>query len=207
MENYEHVSSEELSEWEQIQSPFSSTIKSSVFPPGNHEDFPISSTAEDNNNQQLQEPKSPIKSVVSSTSGGSDDGGVKRWKRHLGVLLNRISCGVKDYYAAATSSKVGFLSFASTGLLLVSLIWWQRRKESLMLLLIKEKDMKINQLLLQINEILLPRRRIQVIRMCEPSLNCGIVQRHLVEDLSPPSTVTAATRTHRTLCIASGRSS
>ncbi|KAK6133871.1 hypothetical protein DH2020_032384 [Rehmannia glutinosa] len=185
MEN-QHVS-EELSDWEQIHSPFS-TITSelindenpivvkdnffsepSVFPPVNHENLPVTINPQDNDHQHLQE---------------DDDGGVGRWKRPcLGVLKIRIfefAESVRKY----VTCKVGLWSFAWTasgvaGLVMVYflhrrvLIWWQRRmqiesgKESLMNL-IREKDKKINQLLLQIaqmNEILLARRTVPVIRV------------------------------------------
>ncbi|KAI3467299.1 hypothetical protein Pfo_023962 [Paulownia fortunei] len=194
MEN-QHVS-EELSDWEQIQSPFSTITaelisdndnavvikdnffsESSVFPPGNHEDLPISNPQD--NDQHLQEPE-PIHFL--SPSDGGD--GVRRWKRlHLGVVqtgIFRFAGRVRKY----VSCKVGFWSFAWTagGVAAVMmvyflhrrvLIWWRRRmqlestKESLMTL-IREKDKKINQLLLQIaqmNEILLARRRVPVIRV------------------------------------------
>lgn len=166
MEN-KHVS-EELSDWEQIHSPFStitaklidendnsSVIKddffseSSVFPPGNHEDLLIS--IPEDNHQHLQE-QEPIH-LLSSSAGGD---GVRRWKRlHLGVMQSgifQIVCGFRNY----VTCKVGFWSFACTAggvaaVVLVSflhrrvLIWWQRRmklqssKESLMTI-IREKD-------------------------------------------------------------------
>ncbi|KAL8518634.1 hypothetical protein ACS0TY_009837 [Phlomoides rotata] len=184
--------SEELSDWQHIDSPFSPisakltdekddspVIKddfyseSPVFPPGNHEDLPISNPEGDR--QNLQEPEQ------NHTPG---DDGVRRWKilrmgvvqtgifRIVGRCRNYVNCGV------------GFWSFAwiaggaaATVLVLFLrrrvLVWWQRRmqlgkgKESLMNL-IREKDEKINQLLLQIakmNEMLLARRRVPVIQV------------------------------------------
>lgn len=159
MEN-KHVS-EELSDWQQINSPFSpisaklidekdnsSVIKddfyskSPVFPPGNHEDLPIGNPEGDH--QNLQEPEQ---------NHTPRDDGVRRWIiLHMGVVqtgILRIVGRCKNY----VNWGVGFWSLAggaaATVLVLFLrrrvLIWWQRRmqldrgKESLMNL-IREKD-------------------------------------------------------------------
>ncbi|KAG8366392.1 hypothetical protein BUALT_Bualt17G0074900 [Buddleja alternifolia] len=166
MEN-EHQVSEELNEWEQIQSPFSTINESSVFPPTNHEDLPV--TTPQDNNQHLQQ-SGPVNSI--SPSNGGDDS--NKWIRlHLRAFLSRIlriGRGIRKY----VTCKDGFWKFtwSACGVAAVVLLWWQRRmiersKESLMLL-IREKDQKINQLLLQIaemNEVLLARRRVHVVRV------------------------------------------
>ncbi|GFQ02041.1 hypothetical protein PHJA_002348000 [Phtheirospermum japonicum] len=143
MEN-QHVS-EGLSDWEQIQSPLS------VFPPGNHENLPVTNPL-DNNDQHFQE-QEPTDLLSPSTNGD----GVWRWQRpRLEVLQNgifRFAGNIKKY----ATCKIGLVSFAWSafgvaGLVMVYflhrrvLIWWQRRmhtessKDSLMINLIREKD-------------------------------------------------------------------
>ncbi|KAL0363904.1 UNVERIFIED_CONTAM: hypothetical protein Sangu_0488000 [Sesamum angustifolium] len=189
--------SEELDDWEHVQSPFSTvsanlivdhenpvTIKddfyseTSVFPPGNHEDLPVSPPQDDD--QRLQEPE-PV-----NLHPPLD--GIRKWKRlHLGVIQTGIF-HVADKVRKYVTCKVGVWLLAWTAggvaaMVLVSilqrrvLIWWRRRmqrgsirsssKESL-ILVIREKDKKIDQLLLQmaqVNEILLARRRVPVIQV------------------------------------------
>ncbi|PIN05274.1 hypothetical protein CDL12_22193 [Handroanthus impetiginosus] len=187
MENDHHLSEEQV-DWEQIQSPFSAITaqmidendnqivvkddffsESAVFPPGNHEDLPTGNPQE--NHEERQERDSNHLSI-------------RRWKRlNLGVLRIGIFDFVRKFRKYVTL-KVGVWSCAWTAVgvatvVLVSLlhrrvlIWWQRRvqlessKESLMVL-IREKDKKISQLLLQIaqmNENLIARRRVPVIRV------------------------------------------
>lgn len=190
MEN-KHVS-EELGEWQEVHSPFStisakvingednsSVVKdnffpgSSVFPPGNHEDLPISNPGDDH--QHLEEPE-PI-----HTPGGD---GVRRWIRlHVGVVQTGI-LRVFGRFRNCATCKVGLWSFAwiaggVAAALLVSfwrrrvLVWWQRRLQldssrKSLLAIIDEKNKKINQLLLQIaqmNEMLVARRRVPVLRV------------------------------------------
>ncbi|CAA0828718.1 Unknown protein [Striga hermonthica] len=166
MEN-QHLSEEELSDWEQIQASENDT-EVSVFPPRNHENLPT--TNPQDIDQHLQQQQEPINST--------DDDGVGRWKRlrlemHNAILW--ISGKLGKYF---TSKKVGLQTASGVACLAMVyllhrrvLVWWQRRmpigsrKERLMEL-IRQKDEKINQLLLQIaemNEILHARRRVRVI--------------------------------------------
>ncbi|KAL9149249.1 hypothetical protein ABFS82_12G097300 [Erythranthe guttata] len=172
---------EEFADWEQIQSPFSAinTAAPSIFPPRNHEDLPISN---ENRHSQEQEPSIGL---LLPSSESDDDGVLRRWIRlRLGdaqIGIFRFAGTVGKY----VPSKGAFRSFAWTSggvaaaVLLVwflhrrILLWWRRRvqlksgNESLVTL-VREKDERINQLLLQIatmNEILLARRRVPVIRV------------------------------------------
>ncbi|KAK4403056.1 hypothetical protein Sango_1046300 [Sesamum angolense] len=153
--------SEELADWEHVQSPFSTvtanlivdhenpvTIKddfyseTSVFPPGNHEDLPVTPPQDDDQRLQNQNRK-------------------------------YVTCKVGVWLLAWTAGGVAAMVLVSI-LQRQVLIWWRRRmqrgsssKESLMLV-IREKDKKIDQLLLQMaqmNEILLARRRVPVIQV------------------------------------------
>ncbi|KAL3654269.1 hypothetical protein CASFOL_003950 [Castilleja foliolosa] len=154
MEN-QHVS-EGLSDWEQITSPFS------VFPPGNHENLPVTNPPIDND-QQLQE-QEPISD---SLSPSTDDDGVRRWKRPcLDVLQNgifRFAGNIKKY----ATRKIGLVLFSWSAFGVVGLVmaYFLHRR---VLNLIRDKDKKIDELLFQIaqmNEILLARRRVPVIRV------------------------------------------
>lgn len=159
--------SEELTDWERIQSPFSVSL------PNNHEELVIKAP-EDNINQE-----GPVVTDLQSSSPG-DDG---RWRlKRLHFLSGWVPCialGIRNNNAVF---RVCFWSFALTAggvaaLALVSLLrrrmlrWRKnlqlnRGKESL-LALIKDKEKRINQLLLQIaqmNEDLQARRRVRVLR-------------------------------------------
>lgn len=171
--------SEELTDWERIQSPSNSAVVvkegfvggSSVFLPKNHEDLVIK--APEDNNQEGPE----VTDLQSSSPG--DDG---RWRlKKLHFLCGWVPCialGIRNNAVF----RVGFWSFALTAggvaaLALVSLLrrrmlrWRKnlqlnRGKESL-LALIKDQEKRINQLLLQIaqmNEDLRARRRVRVLR-------------------------------------------
>lgn len=174
--------SEELTDWERIQSPSNSAVPvkegfvggSSAFLPKNHEDLVIK--APEDYNQEGPE----ITHLQSSSPG--DDGRWRLKKLQSGsVLCGWIRCIALGIQNNAVF-RVGFWSFALTAggvaaLALVSLLrrrmlrWRKnlqlnRGKESL-LALIKEKEKRINQLLLQIeqmNEALRARRRVRVLR-------------------------------------------
>ncbi|XP_042047810.1 uncharacterized protein LOC121793843 [Salvia splendens] len=177
--------SEELDDWQQVDEEGNSSAvkddfftRSSVFPPGNHEDLPITNQGDER--QQLQ-PQEPIYLPPTPAAGGD---GVRRWMRlHVGALQTGFFHILGRLRNCATC-RAGLWSFACmaggvAAVLLLSfwrrrvLMWWRRRlqldssKKSLMAV-IDEKDKKINQLLLQIaqmNEILLARRRVPVIRV------------------------------------------
>ncbi|KAK3027386.1 hypothetical protein RJ639_040184 [Escallonia herrerae] len=186
---------EALNDWEQIQPPYSTTTSQraaaatngggnlvtthenlfndcSIFPPSNHEGLPIS--PQDNQQQQAQPPPQPPPPPV-----GVGNEELRRWRERLAVLgsgIIRVAYTVRCYMMC----KVGFWCIAPATTIVVALVWlcvrprprWRRRvqaedKDRLMLL-IREKDQKINQLSLQIaqmNEILSTRRRIPVIRL------------------------------------------
>uniref|UniRef100_A0A5B7BNB7 Transmembrane protein n=1 Tax=Davidia involucrata TaxID=16924 RepID=A0A5B7BNB7_DAVIN len=186
------TASEELNEWEQIQSTTPTETRrwvdvvvmrdnylndSSTFPPSNHEGLPI--TPQDNQS---------LHSSPSSASDEGDDGNAvsvageigRRLRLHLRLLSSgvyRIAFTVRNYAVC----RGGFWSFVSvTGVLaalLMSLVYvnlqrWRRRvqqeNKDLPILLIREKDEKIKQLLLQIaqmNELLSARRRVPVLRV------------------------------------------
>ncbi|CAA3000459.1 Hypothetical predicted protein [Olea europaea subsp. europaea] len=172
--------SEDLSDWEDLQLNNNNSIqnKGSNFAPNDHEDRTVSTPR---NNEQVHEPQPFL-------SSGGDDGrkdGVERVERdvnqskrlNLGVLnsgIFRISLKIRKF----DCFKVGLWSVSGVvAVVLASLLhrrvlkWWKsmkmERKEHL-LLLIKEKDQKINQLLLriaQMNDIILARRKVPVLRV------------------------------------------
>lgn len=171
--------SEDLSEWEHIQSNDNNSThnKDSIFPPNDHESPPETP----HNNEQIHEQK-PLLS-----SRGDDDredgveragSGVKKSKKlNLGVLNSGffgIFLGIRKF----DCFKVGLWSVSGVAaVVLASLLhrrvlkWWksmQMEHKEYLLLLIKEKDQKINQLLLriaQMNEILLARRKVPVLQV------------------------------------------
>ncbi|KZV14141.1 hypothetical protein F511_44341 [Dorcoceras hygrometricum] len=164
---------EELTDWERIQSPSEGFVgESLVFLPKDHEDLHVK-PPEDNNPE-----------VTNSQSSSYGDEG--RWRRKR-LCLGSVLCCWTPWIRGGTRNnavlRVAFWSFAlATGgvaaLVLVSLfrrrmLVWKRSfqldksKESL-LALIKEKEKRIHQLLLQIaqmNEVLLARRRVRVLRL------------------------------------------
>ncbi|OIT37887.1 PREDICTED: uncharacterized protein LOC109240150 [Nicotiana attenuata] len=174
--------SESFSEWQQIPSPYSTA--------GNKNDVDVTTEELPNNNdpQLFQEPHNSAVSAAETTLSVpySDDNNEKgegnRWlKKHLRELTSwivQIVSKAKNYAAC----KVGIGTFTSTRtrllpVLLVSLFYWiiQRRRRQRqidtskkLVLLIKEKDQKIEQLYLQIshmNDSLLARRKVPVLRV------------------------------------------
>ncbi|XP_009779950.1 uncharacterized protein LOC107799328 [Nicotiana tabacum] len=176
--------SESFSEWQQIPSPYSTTGKDQL---NNRNDVDV--TTEDlpiNNDPQLfQEPHNSAVSAAETTLSVPDNnqkGEGKLWlKKHLRELTSRIVQIVskaKNYAA----SKVGIGIFISTrtrllAVFLVPLFYlmihrWRRQKQidttKKLVLLIKEKDQKINQLSFQIshmNDSFLARRMVPVLRV------------------------------------------
>ncbi|KAL2539604.1 Uncharacterized protein Adt_00582 [Abeliophyllum distichum] len=171
--------SEDLSEWEHIQFNKNNALltKDSIFPPNDHEDLPVSTPRD---NEQVH---------VLLFRGGCDDddddddrkGGVERpesnVKKSKRLYLGVLNSGLYrirnfDFF------KVGLWSVC--GVAAVVLVSWLHRRvmkwrksmmmehKEYLLLLIKQKDQKINQLLLriaQMNEILLGRRKVPVLRV------------------------------------------
>ncbi|KAL1551088.1 hypothetical protein AAHA92_18974 [Salvia divinorum] len=183
--------SEELADWQQVDGEGNSSAvkddfftRPSVFPPGNHEDLPVTNQGDERQQLQRQgqgQGQGPIHTPPPPAGGGD---GVRRWMRlHMGALQTGIFQILGRLRNCATC-RVGLWFFAcmaggvAAALLLLFwrrrvLMWWRRRlqldssKKSLMAV-IDEKDKKINQLLFQIaqmNEILLARRRVPVIRV------------------------------------------
>ncbi|KAM7487463.1 hypothetical protein LguiB_024947 [Lonicera macranthoides] len=198
MENKEDVW-EVLNEWEQIPPPYSATpntaqwddddddtvvvrdtfTHSSIFPPINHEGLPV-----------IPQPPPQQPTGEGGGKGEEEVGGEvgKKLRERLGVLRSgivRLAHRVGNYavcevglwsIAAATSGTVALV------LVLVSFCSrmqrWRRGRQRLprredmdnLMLLIKEKDKRINQLLLQIaqmDEILSASRRVPVFRVVE----------------------------------------
>ncbi|XP_057777357.1 uncharacterized protein LOC130995885 isoform X1 [Salvia miltiorrhiza] len=182
--------SEELADWQQVDGEGNSSVvkddffaKSSVFPPGNHEDLPITNQGDEHEQLQLQL-QGPVHTPPPAASGGD---GVRKWMRlHVGALQTGI-LWIFGRLRYCVTCRVGVWSFAwiaggvaaAAAALLLSLwqgrllMWWQRRlridsSKKRLMAVIDEKDKKINQLLLQIaqtNEMLLARRRVPVIRL------------------------------------------
>lgn len=142
--------SEGLADWQQVDGEGNSSDffnKSSVFPPGNHEDLPVTNQGEEHQQLQRQEPihRPP------PPAGGGD--GVRRWMRlHVGAL----QAVIFRIFGRLKNCRVGLWSFAwiaggVAAVLLLSfwrrrvLMWWQRQlqldssKKSLMSV-IDEKD-------------------------------------------------------------------
>ncbi|XP_009587194.1 uncharacterized protein LOC107805478 isoform X2 [Nicotiana tabacum] len=180
--------SESFSEWQQIQSPSSTTGSKDQLNKNNdvvvtREDLPI------NNDPQLfQEPHYSAVSAAETTlplpdrDDNNEKGEGHRWlKKHLRELTSwivQVVCKAKNYAAC----KVGIGTFTSTrtrllAVLSVSLFYWMiqrwRRQRQIdtskkLVLLIKEKDQKIDQLSLQIsqmNDSLLARRKVPVLQV------------------------------------------
>ncbi|CAI9767358.1 unnamed protein product [Fraxinus pennsylvanica] len=172
--------SEDLSDWEHIQlnNNNSNHTKGSNFPPSDHEDLPVSTPR---NSEQVHEPRP----FLSPDGDGDRKDGVDRVEKdvnqskrlHLGVLnsgLFRIFLKIKKL----DCFKVGLWTVSGVAaVVLVSLLHrralkrWKSMKmehKEYLLLLIKEKDQKINQLLLriaQMNDILLACRKVPVLRV------------------------------------------
>ncbi|KAA8532927.1 hypothetical protein F0562_032956 [Nyssa sinensis] len=162
----------------------------SIFPPNDHEGLPV--TSQDNQSVRASSSASLSSYYSSSPSSSADEdddvrpGSVageigRRLRLHLRLLssgIYQVAYTVRNYAVC----RGGFWSFVSvTGVLaalLMSLVYvkvqrWRRRvlqqeKKDHPMLLIKEKDEKIKQLLLQIaqmNELLSSRRRVPVVRV------------------------------------------
>lgn len=201
------VLSESLDEWEQIETPFILTTStsiiapqsrkgykptpirhdyshdcSSIFPPRDHEDLPIS--AEENPKQPSGRPASPSPQTdEASPSSLQRRGTPKVADKILQILRMRYEhiCSKVCAFASAVYREGGFWSIVSaaglagallTCWLIVKVQRWRRRiqkdnKDQLMML-IREKDEKINRLLRQIaqmNEMLSARRRVPVVQI------------------------------------------
>ncbi|KAK2636144.1 hypothetical protein Ddye_030936 [Dipteronia dyeriana] len=182
-----------LNEWEQIQSPSPSLNIIPATPPRELDMVAI----RDSYLQELQvssQPNSP-QSPPSLSSSSSSTSEVSSLNLRDGVVVNEVGrqlslrfkilrsgivrIAAKVRYCAAVYVG-GFWSFAAmTGLVatvLLSLLYTELRRgvrqvennNNRLILLIKEKDQKINQLLVQVsqmNELLLRRRKVAVIRI------------------------------------------
>ncbi|KAJ8563055.1 hypothetical protein K7X08_031507 [Anisodus acutangulus] len=160
--------SESFSEWQQIPSPSSPTLN--------------------NNDTQFSKEDLPINDATEITTlpltDGNDEKGegnkwlIKKNLRELSSWIVQITSNIRNYVGC----KVGIVTFSSNrsrilAVLLVSLFYWMiqknwRRQRQIdtsnkLMLLIKEKKQKIDQLSLQIsqmNEFLLTRRNVPVLR-------------------------------------------
>lgn len=136
MEN-QHIP-EELTEWEQVHSP-------SVFPPGNHQDLPISV----DRNLDEEEPTGLL------LPSAGDDGATRRWKRlniaDMKTAVLRVADWSKKYITCNDGRLCSFAGGVSLVLLLSFLhrrvvTWWKRRsrlksgQESRLVTLLREKD-------------------------------------------------------------------
>ncbi|TXG56560.1 hypothetical protein EZV62_017873 [Acer yangbiense] len=184
-----------LNEWEQIQSPSPSPSLNIIqaTPPRELDMVAIrDSYLQDSLSLQVSsQPNSPPSSSSSSSSSSDvsssnlrDRVAVNEVGRQLSLRLKILRSGIvriaaKIRYCAAVYVG-GFWSFAAmTGLVatvLLSLLYTRLRRKvrqvennnNSLILLIKEKDQKINQLLLQVsqmNELLSRRRKVTVIRI------------------------------------------
>ncbi|KAK1552950.1 hypothetical protein Q3G72_026250 [Acer saccharum] len=197
-----------LNEWEQIQSPSPSPSLNIIpaTPPRELDMVAIrDSYLQDSLSLQVSsQPNSPPSSSPSSSSSSSDVSSsnlrdrvaVNEVGRQLSLRLKILRSGIvriaaKIRYCAAVYVG-GFWSFAAmTGLVatvLLSLLYTRLRRKvrqvennnNGLIFLIKEKDQKINQLLLQVsqmNELLSRRRKVTVIRIGrakrpEKTFNC-----------------------------------
>ncbi|KAL2459575.1 uncharacterized protein Fot_54824 [Forsythia ovata] len=166
--------SEDLSEWEHVQLNNNNSLltKDSIFPPNDHEDLPVSTPRD---NEQVH--------ALSSRGSCDDDrkGGVeraesdvKKSKRlYLGVLNSGYFSDKNfDFFKVGLWSVCGVAAVVLVSLLHRRVLKWRKsmkmENKEYLLLLIKQKDQKINQLLLriaQMNEILLGRRKVPVLRV------------------------------------------
>ncbi|KAF8390172.1 hypothetical protein HHK36_024694 [Tetracentron sinense] len=166
--------------WETVVRRNSLYDYSSVFPPSDHEGLPISS--QDDLPQEEPEPESePSSPSPSADSRLQVVGDIAKWFSFgFQVLCSKfihISSSVRSY--SASRGKV-WISAPTTGVvaaaMLLSMFYMMLRqsrrrsrqeKNDRLILLIKEKDEKINQLLHQIsqmNEVLSARCRVPVLR-------------------------------------------
>ncbi|KAI9169622.1 hypothetical protein LWI28_015161 [Acer negundo] len=195
MDHSQFADQEELSfnEWEQIQSPSPSLNIIPATPPRELDMVAIrDSYLQDSLSLQVSsQPNSPPSSSSSSSSSSDvsssnlrDRVAVNEVGRQLSLRLKILGSGIvriaaKVRYCAAVYVG-GFWSFAAmTGFVatvLLSLLYTRLRRRvrqvennnNSLILLIKEKDQKINRLLLQVsqmNELLSRRRKVSVIRI------------------------------------------
>ncbi|KNA04822.1 hypothetical protein SOVF_196160 [Spinacia oleracea] len=182
--------SEESSDWEVIQHPFDHRASSpppqgqllgyeivirdnyyddnsSIFPPSEHEDLPL---VGEQDSDSLQ---SPLPSAGSNT-GALEEEKMKPDSR-LSIMMNEIGTrmftfGTRLFQVFLCSNSTRCFSIFPAAALMVALfaivkiLQWRNR----FLLLVREKDQRISQLLHQIahmNEILSARRKVPVLRI------------------------------------------
>ncbi|WCJ22187.1 hypothetical protein M5689_004285 [Euphorbia peplus] len=170
METSESI--ESLNEWEHVQSE----THPPVFPPSSHEGLqippPPPPPPSSSESQTSTQPSSPVGPSDSSPRLGNEI--VKR----LRLRLERFRCGIV-WIANRGIGRGALLSVASVSLVVAATVlmyarlqrWRQRvreHSESRLILVIKEKDQKINQLfhhIAQMNEMLSARRKVAVVRV------------------------------------------
>ncbi|KAK4371060.1 hypothetical protein RND71_010535 [Anisodus tanguticus] len=168
--------SESFSEWQQIPSPSSPTLNNNDTQ-FSKEDLPI--------NDATEITTLPLTDGTDNYNDGNDEKGegnkwlIKKNLRELSSWIVQITSNIRNYVGC----KVGIVTFSSNrsrilAVLLVSLFYWMIQKKwrlqrkidtsNKLMLLIKEKEQKIDQLSLQIsqmNEFLLTRRNVPVLRV------------------------------------------
>ncbi|KAL5759446.1 hypothetical protein ACOSQ2_018284 [Xanthoceras sorbifolium] len=191
LNEWEHIQSPSLNtllpttprrEWDMVSIRESYLQDSlSLFPPSHHQDLQVSS-----HDEQPNSPSSPPSLSSSSSSSDVSSSDLRaRVGRQLSLRFKILGSGIVRVAAKVRYCAVcvgGFWSFAAmTGLVatvLLSLLYarlrrWRARvlqeeNNNRLIFLIKEKDQKINQLLLQVsqmNQLLSGRRKVPVIRI------------------------------------------
>ncbi|KDP41245.1 hypothetical protein JCGZ_15652 [Jatropha curcas] len=180
---------ESLNDWEQVQPEIILQDDLSVFPPSYHEGLQISPPQPPPlppSPPDSQPPIQPSSVVVCSAEGeevfspspdskakvGNEIGKCLRWRFEIlrsGIVwIASRARGGSGFWSLASVSAV----FATAVLLYLKLQKWRQwvreESENRLIHLIKEKDQKISQLLLQIaqmNEMLSARRKVPVVRV------------------------------------------